>query len=298
MSVVEQVQSEPKTKTYVLLDFMDANAPVFQQVSDGQRVQIKKIPFHSPTLRQSFQDEKGIGKTIRFKEVCKSFDQTVQIKEENIPANEPFTNTERKSLQFRFGILVTKNTQIQKYLEEHPEFEEFKGFCSDGTPHRYKLLDKESDVKNSNDDFRKRTRVAVKIMGLEDLQAAKDLLIKLNGSFFETPNSIEECQNLLIEFMDDTNDAGLDAMLEEEVKVDDKVTILIGNCINAGILSFDAEEGQVSQKIADKWTPVKAISKDKTPDERMEAFAEFLTTIEGKVLADALAKELKKVSKK
>ena len=46
-------------KTYVLLENMDANAPVYRTTPDGKRSQVKKIPFFKTRLRQEFTDENG-----------------------------------------------------------------------------------------------------------------------------------------------------------------------------------------------------------------------------------------------
>lgn len=286
------------SKTYELLPWMDADAPVFQQIGDNQRVKVKKIPFHRPTLRQTFQDEKGVNRTIRYKEMSKSIYQDVQIKDELIPANDPFTQQEYAAMMFRFGILTTDNENIQTYLEAHPEYEGFKGKCADIRKPKYKLVDEVKDNEDEVADFEKRLKVGNRISAITDLQVAKDLLIKLNGSFFETPDELKKCKVMLIAFMDDTNDAGLDAMLEDEVGVDDKVAILVGNALNKGILSFDAELNQVSKKVGDKWVPVKLISNEHNPDERMTLFCEFLATEEGKPLVNDLEKALKKNDKK
>lgn len=286
---------------------MDADAPVFQQLPNGTREKIKKIPWHRPTLRQTFQDENGVGITIRYKSASKFIDQSKQIAEEKLDANEPFTKTERRDCEFRFGQLVTNKLKAQEYLEAHPEFEGFKGTCDDVPMPRYRLLDETKDVKNLNEETRKRLRAGNKIFSLE-LQQAQELLIRLNGSFFKTPqpadytgateeanieSAKEECQNMLMAFMDDTNDKGLDAILKEEINIDEKTTILIGNAINAGILSFDETENQVSKKQGDKWVSVKEISSEYQPEQRKLYFAEFLSSTDGKLLANDLAKELK-----
>lgn len=294
------------TKTYVLLPNMDADAPVYQQLPNGSREKIKKIPWHRPTLRQTFQDKDGVGMTIRYKSASKFIDQAKQIAEEKLDANEPFTKTERRDCEFRFGILTTSKLKAQEYLEAHPEFEGFLGTCDDVPMRRYRLLDETVDVKNLNEETRKRLKAGNKIFTLE-LQAAQELLIRLNGSFFETPSpknytgteeeknesAKQECQNMLMAFMDDTNDAGLDAILKDEINIDEKTTVLIGSCINAGILSFNEVEGQVSKKQGDKWVSVKEISSEYEPEQRKIYFAEFLTSADGKLLANDLAKELK-----
>lgn len=292
-------------KTYVLTEVMDADAPIYQQVVGGQRVQVKKIPFHRPTLRQTFQDKDGIGKTIRYKanavdaEGKAIVDQRVQIDKLKIDANERFTTSERKDLMFRNAVLVTNKVVAQEYLESHPEFEGFEGTCDDVRQPRYRLLDKEKESKIKNSDIRKRVKAANKIIDL-DLEDAQNMLIRLNGSFFETPKNIEDCQNLLMEFIDDAEEAGLDAVLmgDEEINLDEKTTILIGKLINAGILSFDAVEGTISKKDKNgKWIKLRDMSAEYSLEERERLFSDFLNTESGKLLKADLENDLKALNK-
>lgn len=287
-------------KTYELLPNMDADAPVYQTLPDNKREQVKKIPFHRPTLRQTFQDENGKSKTIRFKETCETIDQNKQILDEKIPANEPFTQAERDALVFRYGVLQTDNITAQDYLEAHPEFLGFVGKRpSEIREPRYKLVDEVVDAKNKNTDIRKRVKAANKIIDLT-LEEAQAMLIRLNGSFFKTPTEVEDCQNLLMDFVDDAEEGGLDAVLldESKITVDDKTTILIGKLINQDTLSFDKVEGKISKKDADgKWITIRDMSSTYSLDERMRMLSDFLNTEEGKPLRIDLEKDLKKSKK-
>ncbi len=286
-------------KTYVLLESMDSDAPVFQQTVDGKRIQVKKIPVHRPTLRQTFQDENGVGKTIRYKESSTSVDQLYQMEKEKIDANERFTTTERNDLRFKFGTLTTDKLIAQTYLEAHPEFSGFKGRCDDVKQPRYRLLDTEKDEDLKNEDMRKRVKAATKVLSLS-LEDAQEMLIRLNGSFFKTPDKVGACQNLLMQFVDDANDAGLDDVLKgsEEITVDDKTTVLIGTLINSGVISFDQVQGKISKKGKDgKWITLRDMSAEYTLDERKRLFSDFLNTDDGSDLKADLEKELKKTAK-
>jgi len=288
------------TKTYVLLDSMDATAPVYQQIGDNQRVQIKKIPFHHPTRRQAFYTKEGKSRVIRYKAHSAYIDQDKQIKEETILANEPFTPQEKKDLEFRFGVLTTNKLRAQEYLEAHPEFEGFEGNCDDVRAPKYKLLDEAAEAKVKNVEMRKRVRAASKILDLE-LDAAQQMIIRLNGSFVTTPSELEECQNMLMAFVDDAEERGLDAVLQEdsEINVDDKTTILIGQLFNAGLLSFDAVEGNISKKDKDgKWITVRDMSSEYGIEERKRLFSDFLNTEDGKALKNDLEKDLKNFVRK
>lgn len=288
-------------KTYVLLESMDVDAPVFQQLPNNQREKITKIPRHRPYLQVTFQDESGVSKTIRYKANCNTIYQDQQIKDYKIEANEKFTQNERDNLWFKYGILTTDKKNLQDFLETHPEFEKFKGSCDDVKKPCFKLLDKAGEAKIKNDDTKKRVKAAYKIINLE-LDAAREMLLKINGSYFETPNTgddeadLQECQNMLTDFLDSTNEAGLDAILKEDVSdtVDEKTTVLLGKLINAGELSFDAVADAISKKGKDgNWIKLRDISATQyTPEERMRLFSDFLNTEDGKILKNDLEKQL------
>lgn len=298
-------------KTYVLLSSLDADAPVFQKTADGQRIQIKKIPVWHPYLRISFQDENGIGRVNRYKahsvngEGKVILDQREQIEKLKIEANEPFTRNEKKDVEFRSGVLFTNKLVAQAYLEAYPGFEGFKGTCDEIREPQYKLLDEATEALIKNSDTRKRIKAAAKVLN-SNLEDAKEMLIRLNGSFFETPNTgneeadLGESQNMLWAFIDDAEEAGLDAVLMEEkdINIDDKTTILIGRLLNSNILSFDAVEGKISKKDKDsKWLTVRDMSDEYSLEERKRLFSDFLNTDDGKTLKTDLEKDLKALEK-
>lgn len=292
-------------KTYVLLPVLDADAPIYQTTQDGQRVQLKKIPTWRPYLRISFQDEKGIGRVLRYKSNAFDgevpvLDQRIQIDKLKLDANEPFTRNEMRHLEFKNGVCFTNSLMSQAYLEAYPGFEGFKGTCDDIREAQYKLLDQAAEATIKNDDIRKRVKAANKVVDLE-LEEAQKLLIRLNGSFFETPITAAECQNLLMEFIDDAEEGGLDAVLqdEENTTIDDKTTVLIGLLLAAEILSFDAIQGKISKKDKDgKWITVRDMSDEYSLEERKRLFSDFLNTEDGKTLKQDLEKDLKATNKK
>lgn len=298
-------------KTYVLLSSLDADAPVYQKTADGQRMQVKKIPVWHPYLRIAFQDENGIGRVNRYKAHAVNaegkviLDQREQMEKLKIEANEPFTRNERKDVEFRFGVLFTNKVAAQAYLEAYPGFEGFTGTCDEIRGPQFKLLDEAGERLIKNSDTRKRILGANKILNL-NLDDARAMLIRLNGSFFETPNTgddvkdLEACQEMLWAFNDDAEEAGLDAVLMEEkdMNVDDKTTILIGKLLNNGVLSFDATQGKISKKDKDgKWITVRDMSDEYSLEERKRLFSDFLNTDDGKALKGDLEKDLKAFEK-
>lgn len=286
------------TKTYILLPNMDADAPVFQQTPQG-RQKVTKIPFHRPTLRQQFY-ENGKSRVIRYKSHSQFVDQNDQIEKEKILANEPFSSAEYNDLKFRHAILVTNKEPAQKYLETHPECEGFTGECDDVREPKYKLLDLEGEAKIKNSDIRLRARALNKVLNME-LDGLQAMLIRLNGSFFMTPDNKEDCENLLVEFIDDAEEPGLNDILrdEAEVSIDDKTTVLMGKLINAGYLSFDMIPDKVAKKDrAGKWVSLIDMSSDYGMDEKKRLFAEFLNTKEGELLKSDLENDLSASAKK
>lgn len=304
-------------KTYVLLSSLDADAPVYQQTPNG-RVQVKKIPVWRPYLRVSYQDEKGVGKVIRYKANAVLseekngqtvdriiLDQREQIDKLKIEANEPFTRHEMRDLEFKSGVCFTNKVVAQAYLEAYPGFEGFKGSCDEIREPQYKLLDEAAEAMLKNSDTRKRIKAAAKVLDLK-LNEAREMIIRLNGSFVETPNTgndeadLSECQNMLWAFVDDAEEKGLDAVLMEEkdITIDDKTTVLIGSLLNAKLLSFDATEGTISKKDKDgKWITVREMSDEYSIEERKRLFSDFLNTDDGKALKTDLEKDLKAFEK-
>lgn len=309
-------------KTYVLLSALDADAPVYQKTADGGRSQIKKIPVWHPYRRIAYQDEKGVGRVIRYKAHAVLsegegdarteriiLDQREQVEKLKIEANEPFTKNEVNDLMFKNGILFTNKLVAQAYLEAYPGFEGFKGTCEEIREPQFKLLDEAAETAVKNADTRKRIKAANKVVDL-DLAAARAMIIRLNGSFVATPNTgddkadLEACQEMLWAFIDDMEEEGLNAVLMEEkdLNIDDKTTILIGSLLNAGLLSFDAISGKISKKGKDeKWITVRDLSDEYDLEEKKRLFSDFLNTEDGKALKTDLEKDLKafeKASKK
>lgn len=288
------------TKTYELLPHMDAAAPVYQTTPDGKRERITKIPFHRPALRITFQGENGRNKTIRYKATSVTIDQNEQIEKEKIPANEPFSQQEYADLMFRFAVLTTDNITAQEYLEAHPEFIGFKGKCPSVRQPCYKLVDEVAEAKNKNSDTRLRVKAANKVFDTESLEELQSLIIRLNGAHVKPPNNVEDCQNELINFIDDAEEAGLKAVLKEEkdATVDEQVRVLVTKLINADLLSFDAVQGVISKKDKDgKWVTIRQLSNEYPLDVRMQLFGDFLTTEDGKPMRLDLEKDLKGLKK-
>lgn len=277
-------------KTYVLLDSLDLDVPIFQQVNGG-RVQLKKLVNWQPTLRQTFQDKDGISKTIRYKENSNYLFQDEQIEKEKLLANISWTTRERNDRIFRNGTLTTNKPNLQNYLENHPAYDKFEGFCDDYPVPAYKLLDEAAETKIKNSEMRLRIKAAQKVLDL-DLEGKQALLIRLNGSFFEVPGDPLDCENILMEAVDEADEKGLEEILRNETNLDEDVSVLIGKLLSANVLSFDAIPNQVAKQTNGKWIELKQVSSEYTPEERKRYFSEFLTSDAGKLLLADLKKEL------
>ena len=288
------------TKIYVLTEATESSANVYVQPNPNERIRLKKRPLDHAYGQITFTDRDGKQKTIRYKQSCNEIDFHKQIKEFMIPANEKFAQAERDDLRFVDGVLATDKEVLQNYLETSPEFEEFwkkdkngkVGSCSHVRVPKYRLMDKAKDMDDEDAAFRKRLKAANKIAEIKDLKTAQELMIRLNGSFFKTPVTLKACTSDLIRFLDSADDAMLDALLKDELNLDEEVTVLIGKAINLGILSFDKVPNQVVKIKGENVVKLKEISSEYLPEERKRYFSEFLTSADGKLLVEDLKKEI------
>lgn len=294
-------------KTYVLLEHTRPSADVFIQVNKSERVRMNRRILDHAYLRMTFTDREGNYKTIRLKTGSKSIDQSEQIKA-GILANAPFTQTEKDAVRFSNGVLMTGNITVQEFLEASPQYDKFWvaddkgriGFCDEIVRPLYTLYDERTEIVSEDQLFLKRLKAANKIASL-NLEQAQSLMIRLNGSFFKTPNTIEECRLGLVDFMDNANDAGLDDILRDEdsMNIDERATVLIGKAIKAGVISFDRVPNQVvKMKNGAVVANLKEISSEYDLEERKRYFAEFLTSNDGKLLYQDLEKEISAKLKK
>lgn len=282
-------------KTYVLLDALDSNAPIYQQLPGNKRTQLKKIPVYPLYLQVTITTAEGINRTMRYKGNAKSIWQDEQIKD-GIPANDRFTTNDRAELRFRNGVLVTKKPLAQDYIANYPGNVNFQGNCDAIPQPFFKELDPVADNKLLANDFKKRLKAANKIAEMEgDVEALSTFLIRLNGSYFVTPNDPGELYKMAISFLDDAEEEGLDLILKEEesLNIDEKTTILIGKLINAGKLSFTQNAEGISKMGKDgKWVVVRNLGKEYSMEEKQRLFANFLNTADGKALKTDLENDL------
>ena len=282
-------------KTYVLLDHLDSSANVYLQVNQNTRVKFQKRPVDHAYGEIVFTGRDGKQKNIRLKLNCDTIDRDEQVKVYQIPANEKHTTEEKDALRFKDGVLMTDMEIVQKYLEASPQFEdnwnpekdpEKKGRvvkCNSIQRPMYKLYDKMVEVKSSNEAFRMRLKAANAIDGLKTKEAATEMLLRVFGSFHKVPESLEEMQNQLIDFLDEAEEAGIDLILKskkDETK-DDSTSMLIGKAINLGIITFDKKPDEIGMIKADKYHSLRTVSSEYSPEQRLAYFVEFLNTEDG-----------------
>lgn len=284
-------------KTYVLLDALDIDGSFYQQLGNGQRSQLRKIPLHRPYLEVPLQTKDGEAKVLRFKEHSNFIYKNDQWEKEKIDANAKFTQKEYDLPKFKNGVLTTNKKNLQDFLESHPEYLGFEGFCDYVAKPCYKLLDKSAEAKLKSLDIKKRIEAGKRIYDMS-LQEIQDLMIRINGRHFAPPADIEDCQIQMMTFIEDTNDEGLKEIMNGEATIDQKVLILISRLINAGSLQFD-DNGDIKRKIkTGDFTTVRNISSEYDLDQRISYFSDFLNTEDGKLLKTELESDLQEIDNK
>lgn len=313
-------------KTYVLLEHTRPTANVYIQPNKDQRIRLNDRILDHAYLRMTFSDRDGKTKTIRLKMGCESIDQNEQIKEYLIPANTPFTQYEKDAVAFRYGSLITGEEVVQKFLEASPQFDQFwvpmkvdekgklvrdekgelipdpkgkKGTCHEVFRPLYKLYDETVEIVSDNKLFKKRLKAANIIADLS-LEDANDMLINLFGRYHKRSTTVEHAQNQLVDFLDGTNEEGMDFIIRaaKETTADEDVKILVGKLVQLEHLDFDSVPNQVVKKVGDKTMKLLEVSSTYDPDVRVQMFSEFLLTDDGKALREDLKKDLDKLNKK
>jgi hypothetical protein len=292
-------------KTYVLLAHTKPTANVYVQINQTQRQQINARRNERPFLQIAYTDSEGIGRVIRLKMQAKSLFLDDQI-EAKILANEKFTAAEYEALNFKHGMLTVASPLVQKFLEVHPQNEKFwelvtnpdgtkslkGGFCDEVKQPLFKEYDPQVEIVNNSKSFRKNLAAANFIAGL-DLEQSQKLLIRLNGVHFTPPATLEACEQLLVSWMDNTDEAGLDNLMRKDLSVDEQIRQTVSEAITKGILSLEKEPGKVLKIKGKNVIPLKEIPEGLSPFDAQVYFTDFLNTAEGQVIYLDLKKEVK-----
>ncbi len=283
--------SAPKIKIYHLIDNGNSSVEHYQRVSKNQRVRVGNRKNDRPALQITFTDESGTNRTIRFKLNCNTPYQDEQIEKHKIPANERFTDAERAALWIRGGVLVAKNPIAQQFLDIHPQNGNFKGSCPDiPGPLFVEYKPEEKTLKNVT-AFKRRLQAANKIAELS-LEEAQGMLVRLNGTFYKAPDKLNDCIDVLVDYLDECDEDGIEDILRDGVSLEDEITILINKATGNGVLSFNevGMENFVVKKQAGRTIPLKEISKNLPEQERRRLFSEFLASNDGTLHLEDLRK--------
>jgi len=223
---------------------------------------------------------------------------------DGVPFKVPPTQREREAIQFKNGVLMTNIKIVQDYLEASPQYDGFKG-QNRGDVKRalYTLLDKTVEIKTFNEEARKRITAANKIMQIVDLKEGQDLMIRLNGTHFKVPGiaattqeekdvALAEIQNMLINFVDDADDAMLAKLMDDSVSKDEEVMLVISRAISAEVIAFNKIPNQVALFRNKEWIPVKLIDSSLPQTERERYFIEYLSSKEGEMLLNDLRNQV------
>lgn len=286
-------------KTYVLLEHTKPTANVYIQVNKDQRAKIPARRLDMAHLQVGFVDREGKNKTLRLKLSSNKIYQDEQIKD-GILANEKFTQREREAVTFKHGVAVVKSEVVQQFLDASPQHENFwvkdengnVGYCDEVLQPLFKEYSKDVEVQSTNKNFKKRLAAANRINDLSTVQEGQALLIRLNGSSFTPPDTLEEIQNLLVDWLDITDEAGMDHLIRKDHTSDEEATIVVANAIAEGILSFDKVPGQAVKVKGKNTLNLKEVPADFSSHDQQRYFVEFLLTDAGKLVYEDLKKEV------
>lgn len=286
------------TKTYVLLEHTKPTANVYIQVNKDQRVPIAARRVDMAHLQVGFTDREGNYKMLRLKLHSKSIYQDEQIKA-GILANEKFSQKEREAVTFKHGVALVKTDIVQQFLAATPQNENFwipdeegrVGACDEILQPLFKEYDKTVEVKSTNKNFKKRLAAANRINELT-LEEGQALMIRLNGSHFTPPTELEEIQNQLVDWLDITDEAGMDALIRRDHTTDEQATIVVAKAIDNGIISFDKVPGKVVKVKGKNTIDIKEVPQDYSAHDQQRYFIEFLLTDAGKLVYEDLKKEV------
>lgn len=279
-------------KKYVLSDAIKSTAAIYvktsENVTDGIRLTTpKRVTLH---LAHVFTDKAGKQKKTRYKQGASSgIWQDKQIKDDNIPANDKFSDDERRDLQFVNGLLIAEESDELKvsFLDKdnNPQHEEFTGRNRNGITPVYRELDENALIDSENDFLLMTSQALTKIMAMERPEVAA-LLAMFYGSSFPIPEKVKECRNIACKALE-SNEQRLKMVINGEWGIDGKITILLSKALNKNVLSFETKPDYVQVKKNGEWIDVKMIVAD-TFEQREILFRQYLATEAGELLRNDL----------
>lgn len=280
---MSEIQEE-KFKKYVLVDSIKSTAQIYVKTGpdnrDGLRLDTpRRVGLF---LQHVFTDKTGKQKKTRFKKGSTSIFMDEQIKADNIPANDKYTEEERNTLLFVNGVLVTSDEYLQTFLDKdnNPQREDFTGRNRGNAGPIFVELDEEALADEENAFLQKMSKALMKIFSM-DLVESQSLISLIYGSSYPAPARLKDCQNLCAKACEG-DEQTIDLILNDGWGEDSDITVLLGKAINLKVVSFDMKPNFVQIKKGEKWIDSKMIVAD-SYEQREMLFKQYLASEEGEL---------------
>lgn len=292
-----ETEIEVKTKVYELLPHSKPTAPISILVTPKDKVRMDVLKKFDAYKTMTITTKENKQRRLRFKLNSNYIFQDDQIKHEQIPANEKFTDDEMNALRFKNGFLITDVEIVQRFLEASPQFQGFEGKSS--IKPMYRLVDVDKEIEDEDAAFQLRRKAANKIAEFNEVEAG-EMLLKLNGSFYPVPEGLKRRRQALVQWMDSASDDSLKDLVKEDTSVDEAITILIGKAIGLGIIDFLEVPNQVSWIISEKdgvkeFRDLKEIPSSYSLPDRKMYFGQFLNSSDGKLVRNDIEARIKEI---
>lgn len=279
--------AKPVQKIYELIK-SGPRVQFFRTLEDGSKIEVENHDEFTPHLVYTFTDSEGNSRTTRFLKAANSIYQDEQIKA-GFPANSKIGEADRAEIRFKGSKLVTSKKNVQQFLDNCPANEKFEGDRGE-----YQVCFREFKpeiVRKKNSDLA--LRQAKCIIALEGFSEEQmdTRLIRINGSGFGLPPTIEEKKEALLDLINEVDYETLALILEEDQK--DSIDIIVGKAINKKVLSFIEAPGQISIKRNGSFVKLLQVSEDHSEEQKIALFIDTLRTEEGKITLTAIEEAMK-----
>lgn len=280
-----EVQNEIPVKKYVIVDAIKSTAQIFAKANindkDGIRLDTpRKLRLF---MQHVFTDKNGKQQKTRLKLGASSIFMDKQIKEDQIPANDQYTDAERNALYLVNGVMVCADEFINAFLHEdnNPQREEFTGRNRGNLSPIFKELDEVAIADDENKFIFDTARALTKIFSM-NLTEVQSLVALLFGSSYPTPTRIKDCQNICAKALEG-NEERINLVLNGEWGKDGDITVLLNKALNKGIISFDSKPDFVQIKRGNDWVDAKMVVAE-TYEGAEALFRQHLASPEGELL--------------
>ena len=293
MATTAEKKTAPEALVTKIFELIESGPRVqfFRTLEDGSRMPVQNYDEYTPHMVYTFTDNDGNSRTIRFLKASNDIDMEKQVKAGFLD-NLKITEADRSELRFKKGKLISNKKNVLAFLAAAPSNENFEGDRGD-----YQVIFREFKPevgrKNNADLALKQARA---IVALEDFsnEQMDNKLLKINGSAYALPESIEEKKEALLDIINEVsaNDLTvLETILEKEKGTDD-LQVLLGKAINKKVISFIEVPGQIMLKRNGKFEKLLQVSEDHSEEQKIALFTDTLRTEEGKINVTAIKEAL------